>query len=381
MTRAVRQILAVLFLGVLPVAFGVLILKTEARDGLLGFDFRGTIWEPGRQILAHRSPYPPPMEAALERGNPSVYPPLALWLGVPFAALPFTVAYWLWVALLTTGVIITLRLLGVRNWRFYTLALGSCPFVFGVIFGNVVLLLLPLAALVWRERDNARWSGIALGGAIAIKLVLWPLLFWLLAARRSIAAVVALAVAVASTFIAWAAIGFDGLSAYPSLLAANTRVYGEHSWSLFAGGVGLGAPSGLASAASWAVGLMLLGFAVVLTRRPGGERQGFCIAIVASVALLPVMWVYSLAILVVPLAISAREKAVPWYLFAGLWAAAFVPRSLVHAGTPPEGVPALLWKINHSPAPTGQIGAFVAVTALMIFVAARVDARQPQMTG
>ena len=93
MTRAARQILSVLFLGVAPLAFGVLILKTEARDGLLGFDFRGTLWEPGRQILAHHSPYPAPVDASLERGNPSVYPPLALWIGVLFAPLPFTVAY------------------------------------------------------------------------------------------------------------------------------------------------------------------------------------------------------------------------------------------------------------------------------------------------
>jgi hypothetical protein len=380
MIRAIRQILAIWFLGVLPLVFAIWMLKLEAHDGLLGFDFRGTLWEPGRHILAGESPYPPPLASAIDHGNPSVYPPVALWLAVPFALLPFTVAYWLWTALLTASVIATLYVLGVRNWRFYTLGLSSCPMFFGVVFGNVVLLLVPLAALVWRRRDEPRWAGIALGAAIAIKLVLWPLLFWLIAAKRGAAAAVAAATAAVATLVAWAGLGFSGLTDYPRLVATNTRVYGEHSWALFAGAMGAGLPRGLASAVAWAFGLALLAVAVAVTRRPGGERHGFSIALVASVALVPVLWVYSLVVLLVPLAISARTRALPWYLFVGLWAAAFIPRATAHVGAPPDGVPAIVWRLNHSPAPTGQIAAFVTIVALVALATAWTDARPPRVT-
>jgi hypothetical protein len=377
MTHAVRKVGAIWLLGVAPLALAALMLTAEAHNGLLGFDFRGTLWEPARLILHGTSPYPPPVVGALDHGNPSVYPPLALWLAVPLAVLPFTLAYWTWTAILVAGLIAALYLLGVRDWRCYTLALGSCPVVFGIVFGNVALLLVPLAALVWHKRDDPRWSGVALGAAIAIKLVLWPLVFWLVAARRRAPAGVAVAVAASATFVAWAALGFAGLADYPRLLSENTHVYGEHSWSLLAGGVGLGLSGSAANVASWIAGLALLGVAVGVTRRPGRERHGFGLAVVSSVALMPVLWVYSLAVLLVPVALSGRRHGLQWYLFAGLWVAALVPRTVAEAGTPPAGVPKLVWQLNNSPAPTAQIGAFIVLIALIALAAGRVEARRP----
>ena len=43
--------------------------------GVIGFDFRGTLWDPAEAILAGRSPYPPPEAGAIDDGNPAVYPP------------------------------------------------------------------------------------------------------------------------------------------------------------------------------------------------------------------------------------------------------------------------------------------------------------------
>jgi len=72
----------------------------------LGFDFRGTLWEPGRAILAGSSPYPAP--DAVADGNPSVYPPPILLAALPLALLPLSVATVIWAACLLVSVLAAL---------------------------------------------------------------------------------------------------------------------------------------------------------------------------------------------------------------------------------------------------------------------------------
>ena len=378
MIVATRRVLLVLLIGVLPVAFAAAMLQAEARSGLLGFDFKGTLWEPGRAILHGHSPYPRPIVGALDTGNPSVYPPVALWLAVPFALLPFAAAYWLWTAVLVGAVAATLLILGIRDWRVFTLALGSCPVVFGLAFGNVVTLLLPLAAIVWQRRHRPWWSGAALGLAIAIKLVLWPLLLWMVAARRFRSALVAVGVASVSTLAAWAALGFAGLESYPRLLSLNTDLYATHGWSLFAAGVGLGLSHVIANTLMWLVGSALLAGSLLLTWR-GREQQGFCGAVVASLAILPIVWIHSFVILLVPLALVARSLNRMWFLFCGLWLAAFAPRTLVDVHTAPPGVPLSVWRMHHSPPPTAQIAVFVIVVGLLTAASLRLEGSRPRV--
>jgi hypothetical protein len=367
---AARRVLTVVLLGVVPLAFGVGVLQVESHWGLFAFDFKGALWEPARAILHGESPYSHPIASEMDTGNPSVYPPVALWLAVPFALLPLGLAQWVWAAVLVAAVVSTLWLLHVRDWRCYTLTLGSCPIVFGLALGNVVTLLLPLAAVVWRRREQPWAAGAALGAAIAIKLVLWPLAFWLLAARRVRTAAVATAWAAASTLIAWAAIGFAGFRDYPDLLSVNTDLYATHSWSLLAGGVGLGLPRFAAGALMWLVGSTLLGASLTVTRR-GREREGFCLAMIASLALLPIVWIHSLVVLVVPLAVVARSLNRQWLAFLALWLTAVVPRPLAHVESAPDGVPGAVWSMHHSPAPTAQIALIVVLVGLMTYVTLR----------
>jgi hypothetical protein len=374
MVRAARKVFAVLVFGVIPIAWAVAVFKFDAHLGLLGFDFKGTIWEPGRQILAGHSPYPHPLASEMNTGNPSVYPPFALLLTLPFSLLPFGLAYAVWAVLLAGVTVATLRLLEVRDWRCYTLALGSCPVVFGLIMGNIAMLLLPLAAVIWRERRRVWWCGLALGLAIAVKLVLWPLLVWLIAARRRGAALVAVSTAAAATLAAWVAIGFAGVRDYPALLRVNTELYGPHGWSLLAGGIGLGLPQSVASALSWLLGLALLLVAAVLTRHAMRDQAGFSTAILASLVVLPIVWVQSLVVLLVPLALASRSVNRQWYMFAGLWLVAFVPRTLSNVGPPPEGVPLAVWRANQSPPPTAQIAVFALMIGLMILTSRGIGA-------
>jgi hypothetical protein len=378
---ATRRVMEPLLLGVFPIAFAVLMMRAEAQIGVLGFDFKGTIWQPGRDILAGHSPYPPPLPAKMNVGNPSVYPPVALVLGVPLALLPFKAALWVWTTALVFAVLATLRILGIHNWRCYTIALGSCAVVFGVVLGNVVVLLAPLAAYVWRHRDSTSRSGLALGLAIALKLVLWPLLVWLVVTRRMRAAAVAVGTTLLSTLGAWSVFGFDGFREYPRLLTLNNELYGPHSWSLLAGGIGLGLPYSVANALAAILGLAVLFLSVILARQPDGDRRAFCVALLASIALLPIMWPSSLVLLLVPLALLSPSAGRPWFIFGALWLAAFVPRTLAHVGAPPDGVPLAVWQMNNSPAPTAHVLIIaVLVTAMSILllrVAPRVRPARP----
>jgi Glycosyltransferase family 87 len=371
MVLAARKVFNVLVFGAIPIAWGAAVFKFEAHLGVLGFDFKGTIWEPGRQILAEHSPYPRALASEMNTGNPSVYPPLALWLTLPLALLPFGLAYAVWAVIVAGAIVATLRLLDVRDWRCYTLALGSCPVVFGLVMGNVLALLLPLAALTWRARRHTWWSGLALGLAIAIKLVLWPLLIWLVAARRRGAALVAVCTAALSTLVGWAALGFAGFREYPAVLRVNTDLYGPHSWSLFAGGLGLGLPRSVATILPWLFGIALLLLAAFLAGPAKRERAGFSVAIAASLVVLPIVWVHSLIIMLVPLSLAARSVNRQWYLFVSLWLVAFVPQTPAHVGPPPDGVPLAVWRLSHSPAPTAQIAAFALLIGLMTLASQR----------
>jgi hypothetical protein len=376
--RAARKLWLFLTLGLAPLAFAVLVVHSESKLGLLGFDFKGTIWQPGRDILAGQSPYPAPRMSELDSGNPPVYPPLALVLTLPFALLPFHAAYAAWTIALVAGIVGTLWILEVRDWRCYTLALGSCPLAFGLTLGNIVLLLLPLAALAWRYRNDARWSGLAVGLGIALKLVLWPLIVWFIATRRWRAAFVAAGLAVLSTLVAWAPLGFEGFRDYPRLLSLNNDIYAAHSWSLLAGFVGLGLSSSVAGTLASLLGLALLLVAFLEARRPDGELRAFCLALVASIALVPIVWPASLALLIVPLALVAPRADRHWLVFVGFWVGAFVPRAFAHAGAKPPEVPKLVWEMQHSAPPLAQIAAFVACTGLLTVMMLR-TARRAQL--
>jgi hypothetical protein len=369
--RAANKLWRVAWLGFLPVAWCALVMYGESRLGLLGFDFKGTIWQPGRDILAGHAPYPAPLASELNTGNPCVYPPLALLLTVPFALLPFGLAYAAWVAASVVAVFATLRILDVRDWRCYTLVLGACPIVNGLLLGNIVIMLVPLAALAWRYRDKVRWSALAVGLGIALKLVLWPLLIWFLAARRWRAALVAVTAAAVMTLVAWTPLGFAGLSDYPRLLSVNNDIYGSHSWSLLSGLAGLGFATSSAGMLSSLVGFALLLSLFVFARQQDGDRRAFCIAIVASIAVLPIVWPASLALLLVPVAMYARRADRIWFLFLALWVGGLLPHAFATVGPPPDGVPEIVWKMQHSPPPTAQIGGFVAVTALLTFALLR----------
>lgn len=358
--------------GALPLAFSVFVFVQHWRLGILHFDFRGTVWEPSQAIVHGHSPYPPARFDAVDVGNPALYPPSTVLVGLPLLALPFALAASIWIAVLLGAVAGALRLLGVRDWRCYMLALSSFPVLLAATFGNATLLLVAAAALAWRYRDRPVVTGVAVGLAIALKLFLWPLGIWLLVTRRFRAALVAAVAASAAVFVPWAAIGFDGLRDYPSLLRVATDVFAPHSDSLYAGALGLGLPSQLAHRAALAAGLLLLAGAAALARRPDGDRRAFAVTIAAALVLSPIVWPHYFALLLVPLAIARPAFDRVWLAMPGFWLAFFLlplPSANVTRAT---DVPAKIWGPLHASAPPlWQIAGFSALAAAVIAASVR----------
>jgi hypothetical protein len=111
-------------------------IYANAKSHVYGFDFRGGAWAAGRDILAGRSPYLPPDPAQLlVPGNSYIAPPLLAVLSAPLSIMPFVPAAVVFGVLCTAALVVALRIVDVRDWRVYGLALTSFPFVASTTLG------------------------------------------------------------------------------------------------------------------------------------------------------------------------------------------------------------------------------------------------------
>lgn len=300
-------------LTLLPVVLAAIALYANARGQTYGFDFRGGMWKAGRALLAGKSPYPPPdVQLLLRERNAFIPPPLLALIAIPFAALPWTLAIILWNLVCVAALAAALYLVGVRDWRLYPLAVCSYPFVSSLGFGQSEALLALGLAAAWRWRDSTG-GAIAVGGLIAAKLLLWPLAIWLLLTRGVRAACTALAAALALLAASWACIGFKGLAAYPSLLAADARAFDDRTHSVTSGLMRIGAPVAIAQL----LAIALAGAVVmaIVRRNSPGNRTYFVAAIAFSLLASTLMEMHYLTVLLVLLAI-ARPRLDALWLFA-----------------------------------------------------------------
>ena len=300
--------------------FFAVTIWSNARGGVFGFDFKGSLWQGGRDVLAGRSPYPPADPLVIRAlGNTFVYPPAILLAAVPLALLPLAAATAL-VSLANVGAIaLALRILGVRDWRCYALGLFSIPVASNIVLGQLGCLLALGIAVAWRYRDRAVLLGIAVGALVVAKLFLWPLFVWLLVTRRMHAAVVAAFGGLTAVMLAWAAIGFDGLRSYPALLTALSDGAQDRGSSLVALGLRLGLESEPSRILAFAVGAGLLVLTAGLARREDGDRRALAAAIAAGILISPVAWLHYYVTLYVPLAIAHRRADAAWLVLLLFW--------------------------------------------------------------
>ena len=354
--RATRVMSYVFIIAVAAVAAQVWFAWAVEAD-VIGFDFEGTLWDPAVAIRNGQSPYPDAKVTEVEVGNPALYPPLFMLLVVPLTVLPEAVGSAVWITLLGAAVAAALALLGVRDLRCYALAMLSAPVVSGLIWGNVALLLIPLVALAWRWRDRWALAGLCVGLAIAAKLFLWPLGFWLLGTRRYRAAAMALASAAAGVLAPWAVIGFDGLREYPTLLRVAEQVYAVHSYSIATMLSAVGVGTETAVRLTLAVGSALAALAFVAGRRKLDEAA-ISIAVVAAILGSPIVWEHYYALLLVPVAIVRPRLSWLWATFVVFYFTHGLPRPRLSASElepggsaccrPPD-VPSVSWVFNHAP--------------------------------
>jgi hypothetical protein len=373
---ALRRLRDPLLLFVFPVTFALFtIVWGWLPSWGIGFDFVGTLWEPARALLHGGSIYPEPVRESILVGNPSVYPPAAIVAAIPLALLPQVAAAWLWCALLSASVLLALWILGVRDWRCYVVAVTSPVVVQGTVFGNLTVLLVLGIAVAWRYRDRTRTVGLAVGVGVAAKLVLWPLLVWLVLTKRYRAAAWAVVSAVAVVFGAWTLVGFEGLTDYPALLRELQDVYATRSVSLGTVAGGFGASTSTAVAACWIAGLLLLGVAAWLARGPDGDRRAFTLAVLACILASPIVWPYYFAFLLVPIAITWPRFAPVWLYGYAIWlVGVVVPKSTVVEGDVccrPRDVPEQAWLWSHADSSPwyalGVSSVVLAVTGLVMF--------------
>ena len=202
--HALRRVRDPVLLLLVPLGFAALDLAYGHGSVDAGFDFRGTLWEPARALFDGVSMYPEPTRAAVEMGNPAVYPPFAILLTAPLAFLSAAAASWVWFVVLAAGVLASMWIVGVRDWRCLVLALTSPVVLQGLYWGNLTIALLLPLALAWRYRERATIAGLAVGSAVAAKLIAWPLVVWLLVTKRYRAAASASASAVVLVAGSWA---------------------------------------------------------------------------------------------------------------------------------------------------------------------------------
>jgi hypothetical protein len=342
-------------LYLLVLAYAVITTLYYARWAVeadfLGYDFAGTLWDPGVAIRDGRSPYPAPVVAEVDTGNPALYPPLLMLAVAPLTVLPWAVGVGIWTVLLVASVAATLYVLRVRDPRCYVLALASPLATIGVVFGNATLLLVPVVALAWRWRDHRLRSGALVGLAVASKLFLWPLLFWLLGTRRYRAFGAALVATCLCLLVPWAVIGFDGMTSYPDLLRVAEELYAGHSYSVATALSGLGADAELASRATLGLGVAIAALAFYAGRR-GADSASVSLAVLAAVLGSPIVWPYYYALLLIPIAIARPRFSGLWVALALFYVANRLPRELLEAADLPGwpvDVPFGVWQFNHSP--------------------------------
>jgi hypothetical protein len=306
---ALRRVAPLVFLGLFPVFVLTFAAITALRADSLGVDFRGELYPQAELVLQGENPFTDP-DADLSGGVNRIFPIPAALLATPFTVLPAAAAAGLFAALLLVALGATAWVMGVRDWRIYGLLALWPASLAALQTGNLSIVLGLLVALAWRYRERRYLPGIAIGGAIALKLFLWPLLVWLLALRSYRAAAAAAAISIAGVL---AVLPFADLGDFVRLERNLANTFEGQSYNL----IGLLMQSGvasrhIASPVSACVGLAVLTAAYL--------RRSLPLALAASLLLSPIVWLHYFVLLLVPIAAYRPRLSPIWFVPLALWA-------------------------------------------------------------
>ena len=263
--------------------------------------------------------------------QPSPHPPPSALLSLPLGALTYPQAAALWFLFEVICVLLAVYML-LRRWcirpAWVFAVLGALwlfalnPFMKELVAGQLMTVLLVLTVGAWLALDAHRpiWGGVLLGCAVALKLIVWPLVI-LLALRRNWRATVAAVVTIIGANLAAALVmGFDRVSYYylevSRIVAPLYRAYeGNFSlwsvgWRLFDGTGsaildGIKAPPLIAAPVlapyvAVALPLALLIIGLVLAMRSRSFDTAFGIMICVSILVSPIAWNEYLVLALIP---------------------------------------------------------------------------------
>ena len=298
--RLGRLLLNGLIFVALPICVLIPFLTAAYHKGDLGLDFDRYMLPAARLVASGASPYPG-----------YGYPPLVAFALVPFTWLPGpNIVY---CVLLIACVPLSLRLLGVTDWRCYGIVFLWTPVLTGVQSGNVTIPLLLGAAICWHARTRWKTTAIAGGLTVAAKLLSWPLVVWLAATRRFRAAIGAVVLAAVVSVVLWSVLGFSSMVDYPARLSAAGRGSSPESYTVkvLLQDLGVGAaPARLAMA--FVAAAVLAG--VVWFGWRGDDRRSFALAGLAMIVASPIVWMHSFVLLLIPVAVMRPRLSAAWLL-------------------------------------------------------------------
>jgi alpha-1,2-mannosyltransferase len=270
-------------------------------------------------VLDGRDPYVQPGNVTGPADAPYAYPPVLALALVPIAVLPrhvhdVFVPGVVFSLVLLSAVLASLYLLDVRDWRCYAVALLYPVTIEAIEYGAIGPILLLLVAVLWRFRERPIVAGAATGGAVVLKLFLWPLVVWLVVTKRVLSAAAAVAFGFALAALSWAVIAFRGLADYEHLLRRLVDVEAENSYSAFAVLRMLEVPGLAAKAVVVIAGVALLALAWRAAREGGneGDRISLGFAVAAALVLTPILWLHYLVLLLVPIALARPRLSLLW---------------------------------------------------------------------
>ena len=286
-------------------------------------DFGYVFLSAANEILAGRDPYMNPDDFKGPPQAPYAYPPVLALMVTPLALLPehvhdIFVPGALFILMLIAATIAGLWLLDVHDWRCYPIALLAPVTLEGFEYGAIGPALLLLIAVAWRYRDRVPIAAAASGGAVVLKLFLWPLLIWLVLTRRLRTAVAAAVMAVGLALASWVVIGFGGIGEYPRLLRRLSDVEAENSYSVFAILRTLGISETVARLLVVALGVLVLALAWRAARSRGlseleRDRRSLTLILAAALVLTPILWLHYLVLLYVPIALARPRLSALWF--------------------------------------------------------------------
>lgn len=275
-----------------------------AGGGLIDF---ATFYRAAEELRQGRSPYP-------EFG----YPPLPAIATMPLAFAPLAVAEIVFLLMLLAGVPVTLWVAGVRDWRCYLVAFCWAPVLSAIEIGNITILLGLASALAWRHRERALPAAASIGLALASKFLLWPLLVWLAATRKALAAALSAVAGAGMLVLSWAALGFSGARDYVELAQSTRTAFESAAYTTYVFALDLGA-SPLLARVLWLAAAAALLVGVVVFGRRGDERRAFALALAASVAFWPLVWLHSFELLLVAVAVAQPRLGPAWFVPLAMW--------------------------------------------------------------